>query len=53
MQWGGDADFTSGFTSGAPWMDMGRNAATANVALEDADATSLLNWYRRLSALHH
>ena len=49
MQWGGDADFTTG----VPWMDMGRNAATANVALEDADAGSLLNWYRRLSALHH
>ncbi len=49
MQWGGDTDFTSG----VPWMDMGRNAATANVALEDADAASLLNWYRKLSALHH
>ena len=49
MQWGGDA----GFTSGVPWMDMGRNSATANVAREDADAGSLLNWYRRLSALHH
>jgi hypothetical protein len=24
-----------------------------NVALEDADPTSLLNWYRQLSALHH
>jgi len=27
--------------------------ATPNVALEDADPTSLLNWYRGLSALHH
>jgi alpha-glucosidase len=49
MQWGGD----QGFTIGVPWMDMGRNAPTANVALEDADADSLLNWYRRLSALRH
>ena len=49
MQWGGDV----GFTSGLPWMDMGRNAVTANVALEDSDAASLLNWYRKLSALHH
>jgi hypothetical protein len=49
MQWGGDTDFTSGI----PWIDMGRNALTANVELEDADALSLLNWYRRLSALHH
>ena len=49
MQWGGEIDFTSG----VPWIDMGRNALTANVALEDADAASLLNWYRRLSALRH
>jgi Alpha amylase, catalytic domain len=27
--------------------------ATPNVALEDADPTSLLNWYRSLSGLHH
>jgi Alpha amylase, catalytic domain len=27
--------------------------ATANVALEDADPASLLNWYRSLSELHH
>jgi hypothetical protein len=29
------------------------SGATPNVALEDADPTSLLNWYRSLSALHH
>ena len=27
--------------------------STPNVALEEADPTSLLNWYRRLSELHH
>lgn len=27
--------------------------ATPNVALEDADKASLLNWYRQLSVLHH
>jgi Alpha amylase, catalytic domain len=27
--------------------------ATPSVALEDADPTSLLNWYRSLSGLHH
>jgi hypothetical protein len=26
---------------------------TSNVAIEEADPTSLLNWYRRLSELHH
>ena len=49
MQWGGE----TGFTSGVPWIDLGRNNAIANVALEDADQDSLLNWYRRLSALRH
>jgi hypothetical protein len=49
MQWGGE----NGFTSGVPWIEMGRNAAGANVALEEEDADSLLNWYRRLSALRH
>ena len=49
MQWGEDV----GFTSGVPWMEMGPNAKTANVAMEDPDAASLLNWYRKLSALHH
>jgi hypothetical protein len=49
MQWGsGD-----GFTTGVPWIEMGRNATTANVALEDPDVDSLLNWYRRLIALRH
>jgi glycosidase len=49
MQWG-DA---KGFSSGDPWINMGRNAVTANVAAEDADRYSLLNWYRRLTALRH
>jgi alpha-glucosidase len=49
MQWGGD----KGFSSGTPWVEMGPNAATANVAEEDANADSLLNWYRTLSGLLH
>jgi hypothetical protein len=49
MQWGSDPAFSRADS----WMNMGRNAASANVALEDNDADSLLNWYRRLSALHH
>lgn len=49
MQWGDEFAFTTGI----PWMEMGRNSLTANLAMEDLDASSLLNWYRRLSALHH
>ena len=49
MQWGGEP----GFTAGVPWVDMGANADSANVTLEDSDADSLLNWYRRLAALRH
>ncbi len=47
MQWGGE----QGFTSGVPWIEMGPNAQTANVATEDRDKESLLNWYRRLGVL--
>ncbi len=47
MQWGD----TPGFTSGLPWLPPGPNAATANVALEDNDGGSLLNWYRRLTSV--
>ena len=49
MQWGGEP----GFTSGTPWTAVGQNSATANVTLEDGDADSLLNWYRKLSQLRH
>ena len=53
MQWGEAGADKEAFTKGVPWIDMGPNAATANVAFEDADANSLLNWYRKLSALRH
>jgi len=49
MQWGGDP----GFSTAMPWVEPGPNAATANVATEDADPQSLLNWYRKLGALVH
>lgn len=49
MQWGSP----NGFTSGIPWVDMGPNAATANVASEDQDPDSLLTWYRKLGILRH
>jgi alpha-glucosidase len=53
MQWGESHDGQPSFTTGVPWIEMGPNAATANVAFEDADKESLLNWYRTLSGLRH
>jgi glycosidase len=40
-----------GFTTGTPWEPFGDGAATANVATELADPTSLLSTYRELLAL--
>ncbi len=48
-----DPDLLPGFTSGALKTGVGYNAKTANVAVEDADPRSLLNFYRRLIQLHH
>ncbi len=51
---GVDPDSLKGFTSGELTEAAGRtNRALANVALEDADPGSLLNYYRRLVQLHH
>lgn len=49
MQWGGDP----GFSTTTPWVAMGPNAATVTVTKQDGDQASLLNWYRKLSALRH
>jgi alpha-glucosidase len=48
MQW--DATEQGGFTSGTPWLPV-TDAATRNVAAQDADPRSILNLYRRLIAL--
>lgn len=46
MQWRrGDA---AGFTTGTPWEPLQPDSLTANVAVQDADAGSLLNLYRRV-----
>jgi len=46
MQWkGGHA---AGFTSGDPWLPIGPEAERRNVAFQDKDPRSLLNFYRRL-----
>lgn len=49
MQW--TADKNAGFTTGTPWLPVDRSHAVRNVAEQDADPRSLLNWYRRLIRL--
>jgi hypothetical protein len=50
-----DPNSLPGFTNADidPSLASATNAATANVAVEDAQADSLLNLYRRLIQLHH
>lgn len=50
MSWSGDSA-RAGFTTGTPFRAMSGNVASANVALEDTDASSLLNFYRTVIAL--
>jgi hypothetical protein len=47
MSWTADAA-TAGFTTGVPFRRPADNVATHNVALEQPDAGSLLNFYKRL-----
>lgn len=49
MQW--ENSPTAGFTTGTPWIKPNNSAATANVAMEDKDPNSLLNFYRKLIKL--
>lgn len=49
MQWSDNAN--AGFTTGTPWLPVNTNYRTINVATEDADETSVLNYYRRLTAV--
>ena len=41
----------AGFTTGTPWLPVHEDYALQNVAAEDADEDSVLNWYRRLIGL--
>ena len=43
---------TGGFTTGTPWEPLAPGTATANVATESADPSSLLSEYRSLIRLH-
>jgi len=49
MQWTSDAQ--AGFTTGTPWAPLNEGHEGRNVALQLADADSLLNHYRALVAL--
>jgi alpha-glucosidase len=48
MRWDGSAN--AGFTSGEPWLPMGTDVATLNVATERDDPRSVLHLNRRLLA---
>ncbi len=49
MQWG--AEVQGGFTTGDPWLPVNPDSARVNVAAQQDDPKSLLNWYRALIAL--
>ncbi|MGC2619926.1 MAG: alpha-amylase family glycosyl hydrolase [Acidobacteriaceae bacterium] len=49
MCWDGTA--LAGFTTGRPWLPLGAEHATVNVAAEREDSDSMLQLYRRLIAL--
>nr|MCR4890936.1 alpha-glucosidase C-terminal domain-containing protein [Lachnospiraceae bacterium] len=47
MQW--SAEDNAGFTKGKPWLPVGDDYKTRNVAVEEEDPDSILSWYRTLS----
>ncbi len=49
FQW--DASANSGFTSGTPWLKINSNYKTINVASQQKDPNSPLNYFRRITAL--
>jgi alpha-glucosidase len=46
-----DGSQSAGFTSGVPWLPLGANSATVNVAVQQQDAASMLMLYKQLIAL--
>ena len=52
MSWTGQPG-NAGFSSGTPFRALSANVALANVAQEDTDASSLLNFYRGIIALRN
>ncbi len=51
MQWTSDAN--AGFTQGTPWLPVPPSYKTHNVASEQQDSNSILQFYRHLLALRH
>ena len=49
MQW--DASENAGFSAAKPWLPVHDDYATCNVAAQEADPDSVLEWYRDLAAL--
>jgi len=49
VQW--DSSANAGFTTGTPWFGVNKNYRTINVAAEEADPFSVLNYYRKLFRL--
>ena len=45
VQWDGTAN--AGFTTGTPWMDVNENYTAINVAQQEDDPDSILNFYRK------
>jgi alpha-glucosidase len=46
MQWSGEKQ--AGFTTGEPWLPIAEDYRSVNVNVENENATSMLNLYRRL-----
>lgn len=49
MQWSDEAN--AGFTTAMPWLKVNENYKAINVAAQEKDPSSVLNYYRRLVAL--
>jgi glycosidase len=52
MSWSSDPQ-SAGFSTGTPFRSLSANAAAANVAAQEGDSSSLLNFYRALIALRN
>lgn len=49
MQW--DSIANAGFTTGSPWLSVNKNYSFLNVAAQQKDGNSCLNYFRKMTAL--